>query len=296
MLDILIGNGDAHNPEDPRIKVYADTAQATFPGTIDTIDYFGYRGHALLGLVPVEEKYPYGSESCSRVPDFYYVAQQERSVYKNSETYFAFAEAALFGLKGSASDAQMYYEQGIQAGMEWAMDYFSSAESQTPEVSLLLHKRDKAADGSPAPWTEDDVQNYLDYKRITQQEVDDFMSNASVVTLTGTDEQKLEMIINQKVVALYPDEFQGWFEYRRTGYPRILVGHDNDDLKGKMPRRYPWPTAEEQVNSASFAAALERFGGVDDETVKVWWDANPDPIKPYPGEVLSMSQAWISAK
>jgi hypothetical protein len=104
------------------------------------------------------------------------------------------------------------------------------------------------------------------------------------------------MIINQKLIAFWPDEYQGWFEYRRTGYPRTLVGSDNDDLKGKMPRRFPWPTAEEQVNSASIAAALERFGGVDDETVPVWWDANPDPIKPYPGQVLRMNQAWLTSK
>ncbi len=53
---------------DPRLKLYCDTAEAAWPTTpgYDTIDYFGYRGHPVLGYVPVEQKYPYGSESCSR--------------------------------------------------------------------------------------------------------------------------------------------------------------------------------------------------------------------------------------
>ncbi len=290
LLDILNDNND------PRTRLYADTAKATFPGSIDTLDYFHFRGHPLLGLVPVEEKYPYGSESCSRVPDFAYVPKVERVVYGSAETYFSLAEAALAGLYGSPGDAQTYYKQGIQQAEAWAMDMFNNAVPQMSEVCLLLHKRDKDASGNPAPWTDANVQDYINYKTVTQAEVDDFLANSPAVTLTGDNDHKLEQIINQKIVAMYPNYIEGWSEKRRTGYPRILIGDDNDDLKGTIPRRYPWPTSEEQVNSANFAAALERFGGVDDETVRIWWDANPDYLKPYPGKVLKMNQAWITAK
>ena len=70
----------------------------------------------------------------------------------------------------------------------------------------------------------------------------------------------LEMIINQKIVALYPDEFQGWCEYRRTGYPKVPIGPDQAALQGTVPRREPWPTREETINSASFKEALARYG------------------------------------
>ena len=55
MLDILIGDGDPHNPADPRTGIYADTAKATWIAEYDTT--FGYRGKPILGYSPVEYKY-----------------------------------------------------------------------------------------------------------------------------------------------------------------------------------------------------------------------------------------------
>ncbi len=292
LLDLLVGTGDSHNPEDPRIGFYCDTAKADWPGSVDTVDYFGYRGHPLLGLVPVEEKYPYGSESCSRVPDFAYCPSVQVSVFRSSETYFSLAEAALVGLYGSPADAQMYYKQGIVEAMNQSLAEFEDLVPQIPEVCLLLHQGDPAG-----PWTEADVQDYIDYKTVSQAQVDDFLANAPVMTLTGDDTHKLEMIINQKIISI-PTSLQGWSEKRRTGFPKVLVGHDNDDLKGKIPRRFQWPTSEQQVNSANFAIAVEKIGGKNEQSVKFWWDANPnyDANSQYPGEVLSQPTAWITTK
>lgn len=51
--------------------------------------------------------------------------------------------------------------------------------------------------------------------------------------------------MNQKIAGLYPtQEYEGWFEWRRTGYPRVLIGGDGDDLDGTSPHKHagelPW--------------------------------------------------------
>jgi hypothetical protein len=101
----------------------------------------------------------------------------------------------------------------------------------------------------------------------------------------------LEKIINQKVVALYPDEFQGWCEYRRTGYPKIPIGPDQAALAGEIPRREPWPTREETINTDSFNDALARYG-TDSKLTKFWWDANANAPHIYVWTAPSMPTAW----
>ena len=102
----------------------------------------------------------------------------------------------------------------------------------------------------------------------------------------------MEKIINQKIIALYPDEFQGWCEYRRTGYPKIPIGPDKSALKGVIPRRESWPTTEETVNTENYQEALTHYE-TDNRLTKMWWDANPNaphlynwvaPTQPTPYE------------
>ncbi len=284
MLDILIGSGDAHNPADPRIKVYADTAKASWPGTpgYEDIPFFGYRGNPLLGLVDVEEKYPYTAESCSRWPDLFYVPKLEMPLFRCTETYFALAEAALFGLKGSSADAQTYYKKGLEAAMSWAKEYYEKCVPQLPEV-LEIFQPD---------WNTDDINQYLAYKKLTQAEIDAFLASPAAI-LTGSNEEKLEQIINQKIVVLFPNEYEGWSEYRRTGYPRILIGHDHDPLQGVIPRRFMYPTNEQTINGNSYNDAIQRMGGDDKMLNKVWWDTNPLAPHKHPGEVEWRARPWI---
>ena len=43
---------------------------------------------------------------------------------------------------------------------------------------------------------------------------------------SATDEVKLERLITQKWIALFPDGQEGWNEIRRTGYPKVFpVAH-----------------------------------------------------------------------
>lgn len=283
-LDIMKNNND------PRLHVYCDTVTAWFPQTpgYEDVPYFGYRGRPLLSGENPQEGYAYGDNTVSKMSDLFWVQIQEFPLYKASETYFNLAEAAVFGIK--SGDAQAYYKKGIRLAMEHAKELYESAVPQLPAVVSLF----KA--GQSQQEKDKYLAGLLAEKELTQEQIDDFLNNEPVTVLNGTNENKLEQIINQKIIALYPQEFEGWCEHRRTGYPRILVGVENSPLKGHMPRRMPWPGSEQLINAEQYQVALERLGGAgkDSRTTTFWWEANPDPYKPHPETVETRTTPWVS--
>ncbi|HZB15503.1 MAG TPA: SusD/RagB family nutrient-binding outer membrane lipoprotein [Chryseolinea sp.] len=94
------------------------------------------------------------------------------------------------------------------------------------------------------------------------------------VAYTGTSDEKLEKIGNQRWVASYFQGVEAWFNWRRTGYPKILpsVDNQNDD---RIPVRYIYPRIEQSLNSPNRDAAVARQGA-DDINTRVWWDVNPN--------------------
>jgi hypothetical protein len=94
------------------------------------------------------------------------------------------------------------------------------------------------------------------------------------VAYTGTMEEKLEKIGNQKWAAFYFQGFEAWFDWRRTGYPELApsVDNQNDD---RIPVRFIFPRIEQSLNSANREAAIARQGA-DDINTRVWWDVNPN--------------------
>jgi len=280
-LDILKNNND------PRLAVFADTARAEFPQTpgYEHIDYFGYRGRPLIAGEDPGASYAFCCNSTSQWSDLLYVQIQEQPLYKSSETYFNLAEAALFELKGSPQDAQPYFKMGIQRALEHTKALYEDAIPQLPEVVALFGA------GKPEAEIESILQSVIDSKAIKQADIDAFLQSDAVV-LTGSDENKLEQIINQKMVAFFPMEHEAWADYRRTGYPRVQVGGSNLEMDGKMPRRIIWPGAEQLLNGEQYQIARQNLGGEDKRTSRFWWDANPDPFKPHPDPVERIDLPW----
>jgi len=264
--------------DDPRIKIFADTAQATFPGINPDVDWFGYRGRPVLGLVPVEYKLPWGQETSSRLSYLFYVPIAEVPMLRSSEMHFALAEAALFGLK--AGDVQAHYKQGMEDSMNWLKGLYENAAPQLPEILGLRYPT----------WTDADINQNIDHKKITMAESDAFLSS-DVTILAGSSENQLEQIIVQKNIALYPLEYENWAEWRRTGYPLQQETVDEDDLRGLIPRRMPWPDVERTINSASYNAAESNLVGGNNRLSKVWWDANPNVPYPWTGDPLPSQNA-----
>lgn len=91
----------------------------------------------------------------------------------------------------------------------------------------------------------------------------------------GTEE-KLERIITQKWLAMYPNGQEAWSEFRRTGYPKVIpIVHNMSGGKVDTDiqvRRMTFPRAEYSNNASGVAAATALLGGPDTGGTKLWWD------------------------
>lgn len=93
-------------------------------------------------------------------------------------------------------------------------------------------------------------------------------TSRSGVQYNSTDAMKL--IITQKWIALFYTGLENWFEFRRTGFPLLTAGPDNQN-GGRIPVRYKYPLNEQTQNADQLKAAIARQGA-DNINTAVWWD------------------------
>lgn len=86
----------------------------------------------------------------------------------------------------------------------------------------------------------------------------------------GAYDGTLARIMLQKYYALFFNDYQQWFEYRRTGLPVLPKGPGLLN-NGVMPVRFRYPTSVQIGNSANYQKAVTAMGG-DNINTKVWWE------------------------
>lgn len=174
-----------------------------------------------------------------------------------SEVYFLRADAAL---KWGAEfgDAEALYKQGV------AMSF---------EENAIGASVDKYLESNAMPIAHKLVAGNYSYS-----------ANAptnSTTKFSGTPDEKLEKIIIQKWIALYPNGQEAWTEWRRTGYPKLNVvkinrgssqGVTNDGGIRRMI--YPTSFSQSDKDRANYEEAMSFLGGSDKDlpTTKLWWD------------------------
>ena len=174
-------------------------------------------------------------------------------------------------------------KKGMEAAMEWSQFLY---ETTSPQLSELFSLFDPGMDS-------DDVTAYDAFHAMSQTDIDNFINSGTVSMLDGNQEEKLEMIINQKMLSYFPSMvYEGYADWRRTGYPRVLVGDDTGELQGVAPRRYLYPKYEQDLNEDSYDEVIQRIGS-DHMHTKMWWDTNPDSPHMHPGEVEWREEPWI---
>lgn len=85
-----------------------------------------------------------------------------------------------------------------------------------------------------------------------------------LVKYDGTQQQ----LITQKWIAMLFRGAEGWFDFRRTGFPEFTTGPLA--FQTAFPVRYAWPISEPNVNNDNYKAAIAVFGA-DNINTKMWY-------------------------
>jgi len=107
-------------------------------------------------------------------------------------------------------------------------------------------------------------------------------THLSTITVKWDDsadfETKLERIITQKWIAVYPDGQEAWSEFRRTGFPKqfpLKVNNSGGTIPdGTFIKRVNFVEPEYQTNANGVAKAVQCLGGPDTGGTPLWWDVN----------------------
>lgn len=103
--------------------------------------------------------------------------------------------------------------------------------------------------------------------------IDDFLSNPNGndihLSAATTFDEKMEFIHLQKYYALFLNDLQQWFEYRRTGHPNLPKGPGLRN-GGVMPARMNYPVYVQSTNPTNYKEAIAAQGP-DLISTQVWW-------------------------
>lgn len=176
-----------------------------------------------------------------------------------SEVYFLRAEAALVWGSVFGSDASLY-----QQGIEMSFQENGITSSVTSYMNSGLTPASHSVSGS----------YYCNYSAPT----------TATAAYSGSTEQKLEKIMIQKWIALYPNGQEAWTEWRRTGYPKlnpVLVNRGSsfgvtNSTNGVRRMVYPQSFYQSADGQEIYNAALQLLnngnGGSDLASTRLWWD------------------------
>ena len=235
--------------QDPRLPKYFNTSTVAQAVTVGT--YGKYSGVPTGHDVSSNDAFKDSSRPAitSTTPTYWMRA---------SEVYFLLAEAALHGFAVGGT-AESLYEKGIEMSFEEngiasseVADYMSSGLKPS---AYSFHLTNPSVN--------------VDAPALTQ----------ATTEWTGTDEEKLEKIMIQKWIALYPNGQEAWTEYRRTGYPKlhsVVTNYSNGEVDSEVGiRRMRFPTnkstSAEDIANLESARKLLR-GGLDKAGTRLWWD------------------------
>lgn len=204
--------------------------------------------------------------------DGYDIQFQPLYVMKQAEVDFLRAEGALRGwnMGGTAS---YFYEQGIRHA-DCGEKFFGNEEMD----GVVTY--DTMVDDYLA------VENAVPYKHIDPLDPANDIDGVTTIGVKWNDgdsqETKLEKIITQKYIALFPNSYEAWSEMRRTGYPKTFpifnpqMG-DPTMTYGDTPKRLLLPTGNILAGTEDAQnTGVKALGGDDRLSTRVFWDTE-DP-------------------
>lgn len=168
-----------------------------------------------------------------------------------AEVAFLRAECVLNGWTEDTQSAEEFYKSGIRLSFtQWdisgAEEYINSEKAPERYVDVNNQNAEAPSDIT-VKWNEGDTQA-----------------------------KKLQRIITQKYIALYPLGHETWCDYRRTGYPSFMpVGNAAvpSEYSGQtVISRVVFPISESKNNATNYYDAIGKLdNGENSLKTRLWW-------------------------
>ncbi len=230
-------------PMESILKGYNDPRIASYfrPSAIVPNEYKGIR----IGI-PIADKGDY--VTFSGLQDL-----GDVQIMVASEVYFLRAEGAIRGWNMGGT-AEELYNEGIRKSFEQygvgGVDAYIADNSSTAIDYVDAFNNDNSINA---------------------------LSNVTIAWEEGADfETKLERIITQKWIAMFPDGQEAWSEYRRTSYPPlfpVVLNNSSGEIDtDEQIKRVKYPSSEYAQNPNGVQGAVNCIGGSDVGGASLWWD------------------------
>ncbi|WP_299258723.1 SusD/RagB family nutrient-binding outer membrane lipoprotein [uncultured Aquimarina sp.] len=129
--------------------------------------------------------------------------------------------------------------------------------------------------GNPQALYEEGIRASMNFWGVDATDIETFIASESIATLSGSTEQQLEAIWNQRWLALLMNGYEAWSLVRRTELIPALTDDTtffvSEPNNGNVPKRLQYSTTELVANEAKVKEAIERQGP-DVMTTNIWWD------------------------
>lgn len=225
--------------KDPRLSLYFNPT--TFAGHEE--EYAGFRAGSSPTSKAVADQY---SAPIATANDNYYWMTA-------AEVAFLKAEGALYNWNMGKSAEELYKE-----GVTLSFDQWHAS--------------------GVANYLEDDTSIQADYTAFDNPTYS--TAHVSDITIkweeSDPEEKKLERIMTQKWIALYPLGQEAWSEYRRTGYPKFFTLPNqpaNYPTLTTVAHRIPFTPTEysNNPNNINSGTVQQLLGGPDQYDTKIFW-------------------------
>jgi hypothetical protein len=238
MESILLGYADPRLSE--YFSVVADAAAAA------TKPYNGVAN----GLLPAQLTGANSNNSLSNVgPRFLGVNQATNPiiVLTYAEVCFNKSEAAALGWNVGTGTAEAWYNLGIEASMRQF--------GITNAAAITAYQNNTTA----LPVIPDGLTRAV---------------STLPVKFSAVAAEQNEQIGIQRWLSTYPDGFEGWANFRRTGFPKLYppanLESTSDVPAGQFIQRLPYPDGVKGLSGAETTKAATRMGG-DKQATKLWF-------------------------
>ncbi|MUP46646.1 SusD/RagB family nutrient-binding outer membrane lipoprotein [Gramella sp. BOM4] len=192
------------------------------------------------GLLYGRASNPDGADATKMNDTYIWREEAPLPILTSAYTYLNRAEAAALGW--TSEDAEEMLEQGI----------IQSYESMTAYWGMASYLSD------------DEVVDITD-------EADAY---ASARVADASTYGILDVIREEKWIALFPNGFDAWSEWRRTGSPELAPSPAAFN-EGQIPTRLVYPNSEGGLNTENYNEAVNWLTpGSDNNTSTFWWDVN----------------------